>query len=228
MIGDRILTRPHNGTSSSDIRTLADIPSTIIDDAMGRLYAMSPHIKPLNHHTMCGPALTVRVPAGDNLYVHVALDMVAAGDILVVQTDPYTSRATLGELMLRYLAKKSISGVIIDGYVRDIDYIIKDCPFAVYARGISPNGPYKNGPGEINTTVSCGEQPVDPGTIIKGDEDGLVAINPRDLPECTDRSLDIASKEERTLLDIDKDGLFDRPWLKTFLDERAIELGEAK
>ena len=50
--------------------------------------------------------------------------------------------------------------------------------FPVYARGINPNGPYKNGPGEIGTTISFGGQIVHPGDIIVGDADGIIIIRP--------------------------------------------------
>lgn len=228
MIGDRVLEGYHHAENYSYIETLARIPSTVVDDAMGRLYAMSPRLKPLNRHTVCGQALPVRVPAGDNLYVHIALDMVSPGDVLVVQTDPNTNRATVGELMLRYLATKNIGGVIVDGYVRDIDYILNECPFAVYACGASPNGPYKNGPGEINADISCGDQPVSPGTIIKGDQDGIVVLKPEDLEECVDKAVAIADNEEVIVTAIETTGTFNRPWLGQLSDNHITETGENK
>src|SRR3546814_20374717 len=54
--------------------------------------------------------------------------------------------------------------------------------FPVYAAGDQPNGPYKDGPGEINVPISCGGVTVNPGDIIVGDADGLVAV-PRQTAE---------------------------------------------
>src|SRR5699024_3328471 len=128
------------------LRRIAQAPAANLDDAMNRLFAMDSSIRPLNSHPLCGPAVTVRVPDGDNLFIHVAMDMVTEGDILVVKGGAVTDRALLGELMLRYLLPKNIGGVVIDGHIRDLDFIQDECPFPVYARGSSPNGPYKNGP----------------------------------------------------------------------------------
>jgi regulator of RNase E activity RraA len=69
--------------------------------------------------------------------------------------------------------------VIVDGAMRDADAIGK-MQFPVYAAGIQPKGPYKNGPGEINVPVCCGGIVVYPGDIMVGDEDGVVAVQPID------------------------------------------------
>src|SRR3546814_11695082 len=65
--------------------------------------------------------------------------------------------------------------------MRDVDSIAK-MTFPVYAAGYQPNGPYKDGPGEINVPISCGGVTVNPGDIIVGDADGLVAV-PRQTAE---------------------------------------------
>ena len=59
--------------------------------------------------------------------------------------------------------------------------------FAVYARGVTPDGPYKNGPGEINTTVVCGGRVVNPGDIVLGDEDGVILSGLRKPRNCWTR-----------------------------------------
>ncbi|MFP3386906.1 RraA family protein, partial [Tritonibacter sp. SIMBA_163] len=76
---------------------------------------------------------------------------------------------------------------VIDGSVRDAE-ALGEMNIPVYAKGITPNGPYKNGPGEINTPISIGGKVVCPGDIIVGDQDGVVVIQPeyaRELAEQT-------------------------------------------
>lgn len=64
---------------------------------------------------------------------------------------------------------------MVDGPIRDIDDIIK-WDFPVYCTGTTPDGPYKEGPGEINIPISCGGINVNPGDIILADSDGVIAI----------------------------------------------------
>lgn len=89
------------------------------------------------------------------------------------------NNAILGEIMLRLPIKKGIYGYLINGCVRDIA-AMKVTEFPVKARGANPKEPYKDGPGEINTTICCGGVSVNPGDIIVGDEDGVVIIPPAD------------------------------------------------
>ena len=87
------------------------------------------------------------------------------------------SRALCGEIMSNYAKSRGIAGIIIDGCVRD-SYTLSQMDFPVYAKGITPNGPYKNGPGEMNFPVSFAGIVINPGDIIVGDSDGLLAIRP--------------------------------------------------
>ena len=93
--------------------------------------------------------------------------------------------------------------------------------FPVYARGINPNGPYKNGPGEIGTTISFGGQIVHPGDIIVGDADGIIIIRPDEAEELADKADAVLIKENGIMETMDKDGTYYRPWV----DEKLQELG---
>lgn len=156
------------------------IPSSTINDQMNRLYCMSAAISPLNKvASMVGTAFTVKLPIGDNLMFHKALDMAQPGDVLIIDGAGAMDRSLAGEIMITYAAKRGIAGIVVDGAMRDLDGI-KRCPMPIYAKGITPQGPYKNGPGEIGVPVSCGGIVVFPGDIIVGDSDGIVVIRPDD------------------------------------------------
>ena len=105
--------------------------------------------------SMVGTALTVKCPSGDNLIFHQALELAQPGDIIVVDADGISNRSVAGEIMMRFACKKGIAGIVVDGYMRDLDGI-KELPMPVYARGVTPQGPYKNGPGEVNVPIACG------------------------------------------------------------------------
>ena len=71
--------------------------------------------------------------------------------------------------------------MVIDGAIRDVAEI-RERDFPVYARGVNHRGPYKDGPGDINVPVSVGGMVVQPGDIVVGDQDGLLAFAPKSLP----------------------------------------------
>lgn len=210
------------------LNRVSQAPAANLDDAMNRLFAMNSRIRPLNQHPLCGPAVTVRVPDGDNLFLHIAMDMVHEGDILVVKGGELTDRALLGELMLHYLIQRRIGGVVIDGYIRDLDFIQNQCPFPVYARGSSPNGPYKNGPGEINYPIACGGMVVTPGDVLLGDDDGVVVIPQTDLEAVADAVGPVQEMESSVIARIGEDGHFERPWMQKRIDELNIFVSDER
>lgn len=157
------------------VQKFAGIPSSNIGDLLGRLSCMRPEIAPFNDKPLLGVAFTVKAPAGDNLVLHRALDLAKPGDIIVVDGEGCTNRALMGEMMLNYAEKRGIGGFVIDGVVRDGN-ALRNASIPFYATGLTPQGPYKNGPGEINVPIACGGQVVFPGDILVGDEDGIVVI----------------------------------------------------
>jgi RraA family protein len=193
-----------------------------IDDCMNRMAAVNCVINPYNDSNVLGAAFTIKVPAGDNLMVHKAMDMTKPGDVVVIAAGGETERAILGELMITYMKSRGVAGIIVDGCIRDADAISKmDIP--VYAKGTSPNGPYKNGPGEINTIVSFGGQVVHPGDIVVGDRDGILFIRPQDAEELAKKLEVVRLKEEKIMSDIVNKGIYPRPWVDKKLDEINCE-----
>lgn len=140
------------------VEAFRGIPVANIDDCMNRLSAVQAELCPMNSSPLLGTAFTVKCPAGDNLMFHKALDLAQPGDVLVIAAGGSMSRALCGEIMATYARSRGIAGFIIDGCVRDRDELAQFTDFPVYAKGVIPNGPYKNGPGEINFPVSVGGQ----------------------------------------------------------------------
>lgn len=125
--------------------------------------------------TMVGRALTVKVAAGDNKLIHKALDVVEPGQVIVVDGGGETSRALIGEIMVAIARSRNAVGFVIDGAVRD-SATIGAGDFPVFARSAIHRGPYKHGPGSINVPVCIGGMAVNPGDIVVGDHDGIVAF----------------------------------------------------
>ena len=155
------------------------MPVANIDDCMNRIAAVDAAIKPIGYKgQLLGTAFTVKVAQGDNLMFHAAMDLTKPGDVVVIDAGGFTERAIFGELMAAYCKSRGVRGIICDGAIRDYDGLAEMKDFQVYARSATPNGPYKNGPGEINTPVVIGGRLVYPGDIIVGDQDGVLIISP--------------------------------------------------
>jgi regulator of RNase E activity RraA len=139
-------------------------PTSVISDNLGRLPGCV-GLRPFHKgRYMIGTAVTVKTRPGDNLAILRALEMVGAGDVVVVDGGGDESRALIGEIMKTIAESRGVEGFVIDGAIRDVAaFALSDFP--CYARSVIHRGPYKSGPGEINVPVSAG-----------GDEDGVVSF----------------------------------------------------
>jgi len=207
--------------SPSLIVAFEGIPVANISDNMGRLASMSAVIKPYGRPRLLGVAITVKAPVGDNLMFHRAIDLAEPGDVIVVDGQGDMNHSLCGEIMMRYAKKKGIAGFVIDGCIRDVEGL-RELDFPVYARGVTPKGPYKNGPGEINVPVVCGGQAVLPGDILVGDGDGIVVIRPEDAEWVLTKAREHNAMEGRTFKAIEN-GTLDRTWVVKALTEKGCE-----
>lgn len=198
-----------------------DMPVANIDDNMGRIAAVDKTIEPIGKGQLLGTAFTVRVPQGDNLMFHAAMDLAKPGDVIVIDAGGFDDRAIFGELMATYCKTRGIKGIVCDGAIRDRGGLAAMEDFPVYARSATPNGPYKNGPGEINVPVVIGGKVVNPGDIIVGDDDGVIIISPAIAEEIADATLAVEKKEADIMKHILEDGTYIRPWV----DEKLKEIG---
>ncbi len=158
---------------------LGTIPVACISDVMMRLVSGGVGLRPVGAAALCGTAITVRVPPGDNLMVHKAIELARAGDVIVVDAAGDLTNAIIGERMVTVAQAKGIAGFVIHGAIRDLDHL-KTCGFPVFASGVTHRGPYKNGPGEINYPIAINGMVIMAGDVIVGDDDGLVCLPIRD------------------------------------------------
>lgn len=203
------------------IEGFAGLPVANIADMMNRMFCLDAKIRPMNAAPLCGPAFTISTRPGDNLLLHKALDMAQPGDILVVAAQGDLSNSIMGELMALWSIKRGLGGFIFDGAIRDIG-TLKNMNIPIYASGITPAGPYKDGPGEINFAVSCGGVVINPGDILVGDEDGVVVIKPEDAPELLKKAQAKNLAEQKTMEEIENMA-WDRTWIDKALTERGCE-----
>lgn len=207
------------------VQAFTQIPASNTADVMGRSCAMNPRIHLVSSpakQIAAGPAFTVKGRAGDNLALHAALNLCQEGDFLVVSNEGENTRALMGEVMMAYLKyQKKVAGIVLDGPIRDIDEIGK-WDFPVYATGTTPGGPYKEGPGEINVPISCGEVSVNPGDIILADPDGVIVIPRKDSPIILENARKFQQADEAKL-EAAKNGTANRAWVDRLLEEKEFE-----
>lgn len=190
----------HKRPAQELVEQFRGFPSSNIGDVMERLYCTNSDIKPLNDAPLLGIAFTVKCPSGDNMMFHRAMDLAKPGDVLVVDGRGGMERALAGEIMMRYCKSRGFAGVVVEGCMRDSD-AIREMDFPVYCKGITPQGPYKNGPGEINVPVCVGGQVILPGDILVGDRDGIVVIRQEDATAILEEVRKKFALEEKTISD---------------------------
>jgi RraA family protein len=201
------------------IEKFRGVPVANIDDVVNGMSALPSSLRPVNSVPLLGPAFTVRVPAGDNLMYHKAMDLAEPGDIIVIDAGGYTERAIVGELMSTYCMERGVAGIVVYGAIRDKEPL-EHLPFPVYYVATTPNGPYQNGPGEINTTISIGGVIIRPGDILTGDGDGVLVIQPEHAEEILQNAKKVGEHEDHLFADIRSTKKWERP----FVDERLAAI----
>ncbi|MGL5511878.1 MAG: RraA family protein, partial [Sporomusa sp.] len=116
-----------------------------------------------------------------------------------------------------------LAGVIIDGAIRDAE-AMETLAMPVYAAGVQPKGPYKDGPGEINVPISCGGVIVYPGDIVVGDQDGIVIIRPADAPIVLEKAKAKLAKEQQIIQTIKDRVARDKSWVDKTLKKLNCQL----
>ena len=210
--------------ASELIELFRNLPVANIDDCMERTAAVESSIMPLGKGQLLGTAFTVQVPQGDNLMFHAAMDMAKPGDVIVIDAGGFTERAIFGELMATYCKIRGIRGIVCDGAIRDAEGLAAMEDFPVYAKAVTPNGPYKNGPGQINVPVVIGGKVVHPGDIVVGDSDGVLFIRPENARQLAEATLAVGRKEAEIMRHILEDGTYIRPWVDELLEKIHSEI----
>ncbi len=162
----------------------------------GRMSLMSPAMRPIAPgQRLCGPAVTSWNYPGDNLMIHVALNIAKAGDVLVLTNGGGAQGALWGDVACGFAVKKGVAGTVVHGATRDTD-AIRELGYPVWATAISVEHPEKRGPGAVNVPIVVDGVLVEPGDIIAADADGVLVI-PRALLAYTVERADARAEAER-------------------------------
>jgi RraA family protein len=150
----------------------------VVDQGADCLWLAAP-LRPLgrgpDHTKVCGPALTVSVPPGDNVALRVAIERVEPGDVLLIAGKGYLGRALIGEIMARKAVARGVAGLVIDGAVRDAAQLAA-LPVPVFCRGTALTRATKLGSGEVGYPVAIASEVIYPGDVVLADLDGVAVI----------------------------------------------------